>query len=63
MPLRNGISRTLPWKNDTVTPRVINPRTKGGTSTAQCTTVANEVETSNPQGVTNEENPTLSEMA
>lgn len=46
-----------------MTRRVTDPRTRGGTSTAQRTTVADEVEMSNLQGISNEENPTFREMA
>lgn len=42
---------------------VVGPQTRGGTGTAQHTTVTNEVQTSNLQGVVNKENPTLHEMA
>lgn len=48
MPPRNDISRTLPHESDRVTRRVTSPRTRGVTSTAQRTTVADEVETRNP---------------
>lgn len=63
MLFRNDSSLTLPSESDGVTRKVNGPRTSGGTSTAHHTTVANEVKMSNPQGVVNEENPTIREMA
>lgn len=60
---RNGASRTLSRESDGVARRVTGPWVRSTSATTQHITMADKVETNNPQGLINEGNPTLHEMA